>query len=389
MGTTNESGLPVSWGGERGENIRWKVKLPGIGDNSEPDLNQSSPIVWEGCVFVTTAAWPKGLDHHEYPEHHVACYRTNDGEQLWTAQVAPGPWKLGDLRGGYAAPTPATDGQRLYVLFGSGVIAAFDFAGKLLWRHELADTQAFDVAISSSPIVYRDTVIVLADKTDHKSVLLAFDGRQGNVRWEEKRPRAGFNHSTPVVINLGGRPEMLVAASYALEGIDPDNGHVRWWCETPGDVCSPTVASESIYTDSGRGGPGVLVKPQGEGDLTGNAIQWRIGNIPEGLSSPCIAGEYLYRLHTPAVLKCFKMTDGKEAYATRLEGVSTSSSPIATPEGNVYLASAGKSFVIRGGPKFDLIATNELGDAGPASPAVSDGRIYLKGRGYLFCIGSK
>ena len=288
-----------------------------------------------------------------------------------------------------AAPTPATDGQRVYVMFGSGVLAAFDFDGKPVWRQELADVQAFDVAISSSPIVYRDTVIMLADKTDHKSVLLAFDAQQGSVRWAEKRPRAGFNHSTPVVVDVGGRPEMLIAASYALEGVDPDNGHLRWWCETPGDVSSPIYAGGAVYTDSGRGGPGILVAPQGEGDLTGKNVKWRIGNIPEGLSSPSVVGDYLFRMHVPAVLKCFSMADGKEVYATRLEDVSTSSSPFVTPEGTIYFASAGKTFVVRPGPKFDLLATNDLGEPSPSSAAISGGRIFLKGREHLFCIGSK
>jgi hypothetical protein len=319
----------------------------------------------------------------------VACYRTSDGGQLWDQLVPPGAWKLGDLRGGYGAPTPATDGERVYVLFGSGVLVAFTAEGQLAWRQELADVQAFDVAIASSPIVYGDTVILLTDRQGGKATLTGYDRRTGEVRWQEKRPKVNFNHSTPTLAQLDGRRQLLVAASNALQGIDPDSGKILWWLDTPGDVCSPVYVGGVVYTDSGRGGPGVLVEPRGEGALGPETVKWKIGNIPEGLSSPAILGDYLYRLHNPAVLKCWNMADGKEAYATRLEGVSVASSPIITPEGNLLFASSGKSFVVRGGPMFDLVATNDLGEPNGASIAVSAGRMYFKGREHLFCIGSK
>ena len=389
MGLTVDRGLPITWGGDGNENVLWKVDLPGVGDGAKADHNQSSPIVWGERLFLMTANWPKGRAQNEIPDEHVACYRTGDGKQLWDVLVPPGAWKLGDLRGGYGAPTPATDGERLFVLFGSGVLVALDFEGKLIWRHELTDVQSFDVAIASSPIVFADTVILLTDRNGAKSTLTGYDRRSGEVRWEEKRPKVTFNHSTPTIAQLGGRRQLLVAASNALQGIDPDSGKILWWFDTPGDVCSPVYKGGVIYTDSGRGGPGVLVEPRGEGAQPPEAIKWRIGNIPEGLSSPAIVGDYLYRLHNPAVLKCWNLADGKEAYATRLDGVSVASSPVVTPEGNIYFASAGKTFVVRAGAKFDLLATNDLGESNGASIAVSGGRMYFKGREHLFCVGSK
>ncbi len=275
------------------------------------------------------------------------------------------------------------------MLFGSGVLVALDNAGQLVWRQELADVQAFDVAIASSPIIYGDTLILLTDRNGGKGSLTGYDRRTGEVRWQEKRPKVNFNHSTPTLAQLDGRRQLLIAASNALQGIDPDSGKLLWWFDTPGDVCSPVYVGGVVYSDSGRGGPGVLVEPHGEGAQSADSLKWRIGNIPEGLSSPAIVGDYLYRLHNPAVLKCWNMTDGKEAYATRLEGVSVASSPIVTPEGNIYFACAGKTFVVRSGPKFDLLATNELGESNGASIAVSGGRMYFKGTTHLFCIGNK
>ena len=303
--------------------------------------------------------------------------------------IEPGPWKLSDLRGGYAAPTPATDGERLYVLFGSAVIVALDFDGHPVWRHELPDPQAFDVAIASSPIVYRGAVILLAERTNQKSVLTAYEARSGNVLWEQKRAKSTFSHSTPVIAEIGGRTQMLVSASNALQGLDPETGDVLWWCDAPGDVCSPVATGGRVYSDSGRGGSGMLVEPLGEGDLSKTAVKWRTGNFQEGLSSPVVAGDYLYRLHNPGILKCFDVPSGKEVFANRLEGGSIASSPVVTPEGRIYLASAGKTLVLKAGPTFELLATNELGDTGPASPAVSSGRWVLKGKEFLFCIGRK
>lgn len=389
MGITTERNLPVNWGGKENENLLWKVPLPGVAAGAKPDLNQSSPIVWNDRLFMTTSFWPAGREQKEFPDHHVGCYAIADGKLLWDKTIEPGPWKLTDLRGGYTAPTPATDGERVYILFGSAVLLALDFDGKLVWRQELAEPQSFDVAISSSPIIYRDTVILLAEKNNQKSVLTAYNAAKGEVVWEQKRPNSGFNHSTPVMAEIDGRLQMLVSASNVLQGLNPADGSVLWWCNSSGDVCSPVASKGLVYTDSGRGGMGMIVEPRGEGDISKAAVKWRTGNIQEGLSSPIIADKYLYRMHNPGILKCIDLTTGEEVFAKRLEGVSISSSPIVTPEGRVFLASAGKSLVLQAGPSFELLATNELGDSGAASPAVSGGRWFLKGRELLYCIGRK
>ncbi|HZN33132.1 MAG TPA: PQQ-binding-like beta-propeller repeat protein, partial [Pirellulaceae bacterium] len=325
----------------------------------------------------------------EIPQQHVTCYRAADGQQLWDTLVPPGPWKLTDLRGGYAAPTPVTDGQRVYVVFGSSVLAALDWDGKLVWRNELPDWEAFDVAIASSPILYRGQLLLLADRNQKKSTLTAFDPATGAVLWEQKRPQGAFTHTTPVLIENRGQPQLLVTASHELQALDPASGERLWWCKTPGDVTSPVFARGLVYTDSGRGGPGLLVDATGQGDVAATHVKWRLDQIPEGLSSPVIAADHLYRLHNPGVLKCVALDGGKEAFATRLAGVSVASSPVATPDGRIYFASAGKSFVVKAGPAFELLATSDLGEPTSASAAFSGGRIYLKGQRHLFCIGNK
>jgi outer membrane protein assembly factor BamB len=387
MGISTDADLPLTWGGKDGTNVLWKVPLPETTAKGKPDNNQSSPIIWKDRVFVTTAYWPEGRAQSEFPEQHVTCYQFKDGKQLWDTVVPVGPWKLTDLRGGYAAPTPVTDGERVYVLFGSSTLAALDFAGKIVWQKDIPDWKDFDVAIASSPVLHGGQLLLLADRNNKKSTLTAFDPATGKQLWEQKRA-VGFGHTTPVFIELDGKPRMLVGASGELQGLVPTTGERLWWVKTPGDVTSPVYANGFIYTDSGRGGPGVLVDASGKGDVTATNIKWTLKAIPEGLSSPVIVGDYLYRLHNPATLKCVELKTGKVVYGETLAGVSTAASPIAAKD-RIYFASAGKTFVIPAGPKFEVLATNDLGEPSSASAAASAGRFVLKGGKHLFCVGTK
>src|SRR5262249_46477763 len=236
MGQSDERDLPVRWGGKDNTNIAWKVPLPHVAARGQPDNNQSSPIVWKDKVIVTTSYWPAGRDKKEYPEHHVTCCATKTGEQRWDTTVAPGPWLLTDLRGGYTAPTPATDGERIYVVFGSGVVAALDLAGKQIWRKEIPEPQRFDVAMGMSPVRYKDTLLLLCDKVQKSSHLLALDVKNGETRWNAKRPNVQFSHTTPVLAKIGEREQLLIGAGGWLQGVDPGNGEVIWQAASEGDV---------------------------------------------------------------------------------------------------------------------------------------------------------
>jgi outer membrane protein assembly factor BamB len=388
LGFSDAKNLPVTWGGPTNDNVVWKSPLPGTVAKAQGDHNQSSPIVWKDRVFVVAAYWPKGVAQTEFPEHHVACYSAADGNSLWDVIVPPGPWLLKDLRGGYAAPTPCTDGERVYALFGSSELAALDFDGRLLWRKEIAPF-AWDVAVGTSPVLTRDAVLVLADGTKPAlSRLIAFDPATGSIKWERKRPEANFNHTTPVLIEVDGKPQLVIASSEAIQGVDPADGAVVWWARNKGDVPTPAYGGGLVYSEGGRGGPGIAVDPNGAGDVTATKVKWTTGPIPEGYSSPTIAGAYVYRDHNPGILKCFALADGKKVFNERLPSdINTSSSPVVTADGRLYFAGGGKSIVLPVGPKYEPLATNDLGDDGPASPAVAHGRLYLKGSLYLYCIG--
>src|SRR6185436_1327937 len=180
LGYANETNLPLTWNGKTGENIVWKTPL------AKADNPYSSPIVWADRIFIIYAL-------NQPIEHHVLCFDRSSGRELWNRTVAPGPLLLKDLRGGYGAPTPATDGQKVFVVFGTAVIAALDFDGNLAWRKVL-EKYNFDVAMGSSPVLYRDTVLLLCDQVNKTSALLAFDKKTGEIRWEQKRPQVNFAH---------------------------------------------------------------------------------------------------------------------------------------------------------------------------------------------------
>jgi outer membrane protein assembly factor BamB len=395
MGQSPDKDLPVTWGGKANANVRWKVPLYRGTDKVRFDQNQSSPIVQGGRVFVTLSYWPAGVSPESRPpEHHVVCFDASDGKRLWDTTVEPGPWLLKDLRGGYTAPTPAADGECVYVLFGSSVAAALDHDGKPVWRKELTPF-AFDVAMGVSPVLSKGTVLISWDQTNKTSRLIALDTKTGDMKWERKRPAADWAHSTPTLAEVNGKTQLLVASATALEGVDPATGATIWSCQSGdakpvriGDTVSPVLAGGIVYVDSGRGGPGIAVDPSGTGDVTKSHRKWKVARVPDGsIGSPVAVGEYLYRLQSPDVLHCYRLSDGKETFAERLAGVSAVPSPVATADGRVYFASGGKSAVIRAGPKLDVLGTSDLGDAAQASPAVAGGRFYIKGGRNLYCIG--
>ncbi|MST00264.1 MAG: hypothetical protein EXS32_16655 [Opitutus sp.] len=394
QGFTLEKNLPLKWGGKEKENVLWQTALNGQG--------HASPIVSGDAVFVCTVLWPTNSGPREktMPAHHVTRYRTTDGKQLWDTLVPPGPWLRNDFRsgpgGGYAAPTPATDGKRVYCLFASSVLAALDFDGKIVWRKEIIP-HTFDVTIGASPVLFGDTVLLLCSMAKASdSCLIAFDKASGEEKWRAKFPDMGFAHSTPVLMDVNGKPQLLVLASgasvkaNALRSLDPATGKPLWWCRGAGDASSPAFGAGLVYFDSGRGGSGVAVAPVGEGDITEAGVRWTVPQLPEAIGSPIFVGAHLYRLHSPGVLKCFDTATGQMVYAERLEGLSTTwASPIADAAGHLFFANAGKSYVLQIGAEFRVLAVNDLGDSNHASPAVAGGRLFLVGAKQLHCIGKK
>jgi outer membrane protein assembly factor BamB len=394
LGYTDQKNLPVEWDQRTGKNVRWKSALVGQG--------HASPIVSGDRLFVCTARWPESVHEREQviPEQHVLCYRTSDGKLLWDTLVPPGPWVRKDFRsgpgGGYACPTPTTDGRRVFCAFGSAMLAAVDFDGKLAW-HKAIVPNDFDVTVGSSPILYGENLLMFCSMTAAKdSALVAYDKQSGNERWRAPLPGTGFGHSTPLLISAGGRPQLLVLAGgmdtspQGLQALDPHDGKRLWWCSGGGESASAAYAAGIACFDSGRGSALRAVAVDSAGDVSETHVRWTASGVSGSLASPIIVGKFVYRLSSVGVLKALNLADGKSVQSLRLEGLTTTwASPVADPNGRIYFANAGKSFVIQSGEKFKILAVNDLGDSNHPSPAVANDCLYLVGAKQVFCVGAK
>jgi outer membrane protein assembly factor BamB len=393
QGHTDEKDLPLTWDGKTGQNILWSVGLPAGGPKA--DFNSpghSSPIVWRGRVFVTAGVYPPGLTQEErkktIADHHVAYYRAADGKKLWDTVVPPGKCLVDNGYHGYAVPTPCTDGEHVFALFCSGALVALDLEGRIVWREELPRQRDVDGGTCSSPVLYEDSVIVpgIGD-----GGLRAYEKKTGKLKWEQKT-RDRNRMATPVLARVGGRTQLLHAAG-GVQGLDPATGELLWWCRAPSSQSTPVLGGGLVYVDAGRGGQnGAAVDPTGKGDVSKTHLKWQAKISAADGSSAIAVGDYLYRVSGGGLIRCIELATGEIVYEERVQRVSGAASPIASADGRIYFASAGRSYVVKAGPKFEVLAANDLGQDGDqnyATPAVSDGRIFIKGRSYLWCIGTR
>jgi outer membrane protein assembly factor BamB len=392
LGYTTAKNLPVEWGGPEKKNVLWSAPLKGEG--------HASPIVAGDKVIVCNVGWPVKSDK-EMPKHFVTAYSLRDGSELWSTEIEPGPWLRSDFRsgpgGGYAAPTPCLAKDHIHCLFGSAVLAILDLDGKLVKRQEIKP-HTFDVTIGSSLITNGEDLFLLcgmAKKEDSRLACLA--AVTAELKWEKKLPTVGFAHSTPVLIEAEGQRQLVIAASGggetddAVQSFDPATGERLWQARGAGEASSPAYAEGLLYFDSGRGSKGTVVDVSGAGDVTSTHIKWSVGAVPEAIGSPIIVDKRVYRLHTPNILKCWRLEDGEQVFSQRLNDISSTwGSPLADARGRIYFATAGKSYVLQSGDKFESLAVNDLGDANHASPAVAgDDKLLLLGQKKLWCVGRR
>jgi outer membrane protein assembly factor BamB len=185
-----------------------------------------------------------------------------------------------------------------------------------------------------------------------------------------------------------------VSATHALQGVDPNNGEVIWSCKWGRGiwpVSSPVMTKDLVYCMGGRGGhPGLIVDPGGTGDVTATHLKTKLGPSPSGLGSPVAYGDLVFRMRQPSVLLCVRITNGEELFKERLpQGIDPAISPVITSDGIIFIASAGKTLVVRAAEKFELLGESDLGDSSRASAAVSESKLILKGKKYLWCVGKE
>jgi outer membrane protein assembly factor BamB len=377
-GASGESAMPLKWGPK--DNIAWKVELPGPGS--------SSPIVVGGRVIVTcfTGKVAKEIVRHVY------CFDRASGKVLWSHGY-PAPTPEMDYTGhllqhGFTTSTPVSDGKRVYVHFGRDGVRCFDLDGKLNW-HESVGRIVSSFGSGSSPILHGDKLIVNA--TVELGALVALDKQTGKRLW--KAPINGDCWSTPAVFDVGGgKEELILNGSGAVYGFDPADGKELWQVESiTGHISSTPLMRDGIVyvTNSSLGGKHAMaIRPGGSGEVTKTHLVWKQDKVGASHCSPLLLGERL--LWFSGMANAVSTKDGAIVQQERFDGLANLySSPVTAGDAIVLFTRKGGAYVMKAG-NLELIAENDLGDASGinASPALSDGQLFIRSNRYLYCIGT-
>jgi outer membrane protein assembly factor BamB len=374
-GISAYTNVPTSWNGKTGEGVLWKTKIPLPGHNS--------PVVWQDRVFLA------GADPNA---RQVYCFDAGSGRLLWQGDVpvtlpAEGKFEMMEDTG-YAPSTLATDGRRVYAIFPSGDVAGFDFNGRRLWHKPLGIP---DSAYGYAPSLetYEKFVIIQYDQGDGKegkSRLYALDGITGQIAWEAKRTMPA-SWTTPAVVDIAGRPQLLTVANPLVISYNPANGTELWRAECmAGDTCpSPIYAGGLVLTIEPYSAL-VAIKPDGQGDVTKTHIAWKMDEGAPDICSPVSNGTYVYMLGSEGPLTCCNVADGKKVFEQEFKEQFRASPSIVGDK--LYLLSLnGVMHIAQVGPEYKELGTCELGEECLASPAFADGRIYIRGTQNLYCLG--
>lgn len=413
-GVADDQQLPDTWSVERGENVLWKTAVPG--------LAHSSPIVWGDLVFVTTAissdpgaGFKPGLygdgDASSDRSRHqwkLMAFDKRTGALHWERVAAEGPpVDKRHIKSTYASASPATDGRVVVASFGSMGLHAFDVAGNFLWKLDYGrinlgayDLPAFEWGPASSPVIWNGLAIVQVD-TQADSFLLAARADTGEVVWKTERDELP-SWGTPTVATTSSGPILVTNASNFVRAYDPRTGRELWRVGRSSKITAPTpIYADGVFViASGRAPerPIFVVRPDASGDVTlgdgqtSNAgVVWSKTGRGSYMPTPLAYRGLLYVLANNGVFDAYDLQTGREIYRQRLPQVGSgfSASPVAA-DGKIYLSNEdGEMLVVAAGETFSLISTNSMGDLLMATPALSDGVMYVRGAAHLFAIGRR
>ena len=378
-GVTAYSDLPTEWDATTGEGILWKTPIPLPGNGS--------PIVWDQRVFVTGA---------DETRRAVYCCDADTGALLWQVDV-PGtpestaePPKVMEATG-YAAPTPATDGQRVYAIFANGDLVAVDFDGQIVWSRSLGvPKNAYGHAASLA--MYEDLLLVQLDqgtRQDKLSKLMALKGESGETVWETPR-EVPNSWTTPLVIEHEGRAQIITAADPWVIAYAPADGKELWRAKCLyADVGpSPTFADGTVFIANEF--PGMAaIRADGTGDVTDSHIAWEADFGAPDCCSPLATDRFLLVLASYGTLTCYDREKGGEPlWEEDFDDANFTSSPTSAGRLVYLFDEEGKVHVIEPTEEgCKRVSEAELGEPCVTSPAFQEGRIYIRGSEHLFCIG--
>jgi outer membrane protein assembly factor BamB len=406
QGVSTETAIPAAW--TPGTNIAWKTPVPGRG--------HSAPVVWRDRVFLTTALegepepGAKAVEHLNegkpfiHPDsvgadrrhtYKVLAFDGRSGKVLWEQTAWAGvPFDNRHRKSSFASPSAVTDGRRVIAYFGSEGVFAYDIDGKPLWKASIGKLKTLGLGAGSSPVLHSDLVILQCDDDEGKeSVIVALDASTGRQRWRTQRP-VQVSWSTPVLVRTKGRTELVANGNEWVMAYDPATGRELW--RTKGvesnAIHTPMVGDGLVIVTAGFPAKKVIaIEPGGSGDVTGTPrILWTYEKGTAYVASPILYQGLVYLLNDRGVITALDAKTGTVRYEGGRVPVPASftGSPIAA-NGNILMTSEdGDTFVIKAGPKHEVVATNSVGEPVLTTPAISNGKIYIRGEKHLFAIGS-
>jgi outer membrane protein assembly factor BamB len=391
-----EKPLPLHWSTE--SNVLWRTEIPGQG--------WSSPIVWQDRVFVTTAT-------QNGARCHVICLDRKSGKVLWNEAVFEQVPLRKEGKNSYATPTPVTDGERVYAVFGDGSVVALRFDGSLVWTNR--EVQHYSRhGLGASPVIHDGLLIMPYDGSNRvnkpgewpnnndeerlgwqipwdRAIIVALDVKTGRRVWTGKRGKSRIAHVSPVILQEGTAAQLISCAGDTIQGFNPETGELIWTVYSQGEgvTPSPVIGDGLIFTSSGFEKTTLrTVRLGGKGDVTATHVAWEQRKGAPTQPSLLYAKPYLYTITDKGVAYCLKPDSGEIVYEERVGG-NFSASPVYA-DGRIYvLSEEGVTSVIAPGPEFQLLARNSLNERCQASMAVSDSRFFIRTEKNLFCIGTE
>lgn len=392
-GSSHETDVPTEWNGVSGKNIVWKVEIPGVG--------HASPIVWKDNIFVVSC-----LEAEK--RRLLICLDSGTGRVRWQKDVVQSDLETKHQLNSYASGTPATDGKRVYVTFlvtdgnevaaqnvgsqrsitsGQMLVAAYDFNGEQLWATTPGDFASVH-GFCSSPVLYENLVIVNGDH-DGDSYVAALENSTGKQVWKVPREHKTRSYCTPLIRNIAGQDQLVMSGSKRVVGLDPHTGETLWFIEGPTEqfVASMVYDGREFYMAAGFPTHHVLsIRPDGKGNVTDTHVTWHSTEAKCYVPSPVVIDRFLMVADDRGTANCFDTETGDRLWQDRM-GNHYSASLISAGGLAYFVADDGTTKVTRPGPKLEVLNENPLGQFCFASPAVSNGRIYLRGEKHLFAIG--
>lgn len=406
-GISNEKNLPSEWTPTK--NIKWKTPIDGRA--------HSSPIVWGNRVFLTTAVegvpvpgakavkhtveggkeflHPDSVGADKKHTFKVISIDRDTGKVLWQSTAWEGtPYDNRHRKSSYAASTPATDGKLVYAFFGTEGLYAYDFKGKLAWKADLGKLGTVGMGTGTSPILFDNLVIVQCDEENGEaSFIAAVDKKTGKEVWRTPR-KVQVSWSTPLLVRTATRAELITSGTEAVIAYDPATGKELWRHKgvESNAIPSPVANNDLVFLVAGFPAKiAMAIKLGQNGDLTGTPnVAWTYAKGTAYVPSPILYGDYLYLTTDRGILTAIDAKSGEVKYeGGRIPIPATfTASPVAF-EGKILMTSEdGDTFIVKAGPKHEILGTNSVGEPVYASPAIADGRIFIRGEKNLYCIGT-